>query len=229
MHVPLRDRPARGIGSNLPIGRNTLDRLIELIDGVVSGSPTTFRSAPIRHLVRGLLEPGALYVLREGFGVASLGHRFVYVSDGGHWENLGLVELLRQRCTDILLVDATRNDNLSDLGRAIQIARSELGVVVEIDADALKLGPDGLARSDLAFGQATYPDGMRASLTVARKVLTESSPQHLLWLRDRDSRFPNHPTSDQFLSDELFEGYRSLGRWVGARATDRISFRPIDP
>jgi hypothetical protein len=31
---------------------------------------------------------------------------FLYVTDGGHWENLGLVELLRRGCTKIYCFDA---------------------------------------------------------------------------------------------------------------------------
>ena len=86
-------------------------------------------------IVEGWREPGALYVLREAIGGLTLAHRYVYLTDGGHWENLGLVELLRRRCTDVLCFDASADaaGTAGDIGRAIALARSELGADVTLD------------------------------------------------------------------------------------------------
>jgi hypothetical protein len=46
--------------------------------------------------------PGLLYLLREMVGRNGLRNRYVYVTDGGHWKNLGLVELLRRGCQHIV-------------------------------------------------------------------------------------------------------------------------------
>ena len=43
------------------------------------------------------------YLLREIFGIHQYTDRLLQITDGGHYENLGLVELLRRRCTEILL------------------------------------------------------------------------------------------------------------------------------
>ena len=40
-----------------------------------------------------------LYVFKEMFGFTSMNDRFLYVTDGGHYDNLGLTELLRRGCT----------------------------------------------------------------------------------------------------------------------------------
>ena len=61
--------------------------------------------------------------------------RYVYLSDGGHFENLGLYELVRRHCRYILVSDATadRHANFLDLGNAIRKCRSDFGVDIEID------------------------------------------------------------------------------------------------
>ena len=32
---------------------------------------------------------------------------YLYVSDGGHWENLGIVEALRRGCTELIVISAS--------------------------------------------------------------------------------------------------------------------------
>ena len=87
--------------------------------------------------------PLAGYLFREIFGVHKLDAPFIYVTDGGHWENLGLVEALRRRCTEIYVFDAAGNppDDFSTLGEAIAIARAEPGVEVDLDIDPLDIRP----------------------------------------------------------------------------------------
>jgi hypothetical protein len=46
------------------------------------------------------------YLLKEMFGIHDIEDIYVYVTDGGHWENLGVVELLRRRCTEVFCFDA---------------------------------------------------------------------------------------------------------------------------
>jgi hypothetical protein len=41
----------------------------------------------------------------ELFGLTDIEKNFVYLSDGGHFENLGIYEMLRRRCRTIVAVD----------------------------------------------------------------------------------------------------------------------------
>lgn len=50
--------------------------------------------------------PG-IWFLRELTGVLPADRRYVYGSDGGHLDNLGLLEPVRRRCRTILLIDAS--------------------------------------------------------------------------------------------------------------------------
>jgi hypothetical protein len=179
----------------------------------------------VRGVVAGWHEPGAMYVLREAVGGLDLKRRFIYLSDGGHWENLGLVELMRRRCTELVCFDASGSQNGAgqDLGRAIAIARSDLGADVELDPRPTLPGPDGTSAKAAVRGSVTYADGSTGRLVYAPATMTEESSWDLRALRTRDSRFPNHPTAQQIFTDELFEAYRTLGHAAGVKAFEALN------
>lgn len=168
--------------------------------------------------------PGGLYVFREALGRNKLDDRFLYVTDGGHWENLGLVELLRRGCGKIVCLDGSGGDakSFGTLSEAIALARADLGVEIQIDLSEMRsvAQPDGqeLSGSGYAVGRITYPDKTSGVLVYIRAVLTTTSPEALRNYGKKDKKFPNHPTSDQFFDEERFEAYRSLGRHLTDRA-----------
>jgi len=185
-------------------------------------------------IVRGWYQPGALHVLREALGALRAKHRQIYLSDGGHWENLGLVELIRRRCSHILCFDASsdRTGDGLDIGRAIALARSELGAEVDLDPRPVMGGADGPAEDIAVRGTVRYPDGdQQARLVYAKATLTPGASWSLRAFRARDRCFPHHPTSKQMFTDEQFEAYRSLGHQAGKRAIELLNLvRPaLDP
>jgi hypothetical protein len=182
-----------------------------------------------RRVVDGWHEPGAYYVLREALGVLRPDARFVYLSDGGHWENLGLVELLRRQCTHVLCFDASSEPTGAgqDIGRAMALARSDLGVRVELDPRPTIAGDGGLAADVAARGTIRYPHrAEEAKLVYAKAVLTGASSWDLHAFRRRDHVFPNHPTGQQIFTDEQFEAYRALGHAAGHRAFELLNPAP---
>ena len=74
--------------------------------------------------------PGPLYLLFEAFSKsgAAVTHGedknsgFIFLTDGGHIDNLGIYELLRRRCRLIIAVDAEADPDL-DAASLVQIAR----------------------------------------------------------------------------------------------------------
>ena len=64
----------------------------------------------------------------------------VYLSDGGHFENLGIYELVRRRCTYIIVGDATADPELKfgDLGNAVRKCWADFGVDIDIDASQIR-------------------------------------------------------------------------------------------
>ena len=191
--------------------------------------PATRLGRARAHLRRGWLEPGAWYVLKEGLGLADVNGRFVYVSDGGHWENLGLTELLRRRCTYVAVIDASGSATLADIGHAMAVARAELGVEFQFDPRATAPRADGLAESPVVVGTVSYPDTrQQCRIVFARCVLWPGAPADLQMFAAEQKPFPNHPTANQFLSGEVFDAYRALGYAVGGEVAQQLSLPGAD-
>ncbi|QJS08651.1 patatin-like phospholipase family protein [Streptomyces argyrophyllae] len=74
------------------------------------------------------------YLLREVCGRYPLDDRMLLVTDGGHYENLGLVELLRHGVDTAVCVDASGGSGAfaPALGEAMALAKEELGVEIRI-------------------------------------------------------------------------------------------------
>ncbi len=192
-------------------------------------SPHGWARRFLRSVRDGWFEPGALYVLREALGGAKSDARYIYLTDGGHWENLGLVELLRRRCTHVLCFDASA-DELGkglDIGRAIALARSELGAEVDLDPRPILSAKD-LPDEPAVRGTVSYPgQDQKATLVYAKAVLPKNASWDLQAFKSRDSRFPNHSTSQQMFTDEQFEAYRALGYQAAVRAIEMINIPDV--
>jgi GNAT superfamily N-acetyltransferase len=160
-------------------------------------------------------------LLAEAFGLTDARHPYVYLSDGGHFENLGLYEMVLRRCHCILVVDAgcDPRSTFEDLGNAIRKIRIDLGIDIELDLDLLKrkLGATtcsrhhtiGMIRYDKVDANATA-----GTLLYLKPSLTGNEPSDVQDYAARHPAFPNEPTSDQFFDEAQFESYRRLGEHV---------------
>jgi len=193
--------------------------------------------------------PRITWLLRELIGWNRRDGRYLYVTDGGHWENLGLVELLRRGCTEIYCIDAAgdESDTFFTIGEAIALARSELGV--EIDLDPTPMRPDpandgppagaggggggGYAPVDSVIGTLRYlerrlPDGRTRPETRGRIVFVKAAVMRedswdVRAYKERDPTFPNHSLVAQMFADQTFESYRALGYAAAIRAVERTA------
>src|SRR5215467_4313989 len=70
----------------------------------------------------------------EALGQTDEDHPYVYASDGGHFENLGLYEMVRRRCRFIVVVDAGADPKCEyeDLSGAIRKIRSDMGISIDV-------------------------------------------------------------------------------------------------
>jgi hypothetical protein len=174
----------------------------------------------------GHLRPPPWYLWHELLGRNKVNHKYLYISDGGHFENLGLVELLRRGCTTIFCFDASgdRVDTFNTLGEAVALARTEVQVDVEIEPKDMR--PDaetGLSATDHVIGTFRYLNTMKPQdddgvLVFAKAAVTEDAPWDVRAFREADKRFPNHSTFDQLFDDQKFESYRALGAHTARRA-----------
>lgn len=180
------------------------------------GPPKSAREVQTRRerYQRRTARPGAMYVFREAFGLNSLDRRFLYMTDGGHFDNLGLVELLRRGCGLIVCFDAAGDDvrHFFTLSEALALARAELGVDVRIDAGPMM--PDdatGFSPSDHVVGTIAYPNGTEGILIFCKAAMPSFAPLDLKSYRQIEPDFPAHGTIDQFFDERSFESYRALG------------------
>jgi len=190
----------------------------------VDGKPPTFKP---------LVRP--TYLLRELIGKNNLRGKFLYISDGGHYENMGLVELLRRGCTTIYAIDASGDTpgTIRTLGQASALARSELGIEFhDIDpANFAMKDPanPGITVGDHALFHYTFPGGGgEGTLIYMKEVLVQDAktPADLLTYQKARPLFPYDSTGDQFYDVEQFEAYRALGTSVARRA---IATARLDP
>ena len=166
-------------------------------------------------------------LLQELFGLTNWKNSYVYLSDGGHFDNLGLYEMILRRCRLIVLSDAGADPNFqfSDLGMAIRKIRIDLGVEIE-------MGPLPLClpREKLRDATAVIPEFSRYA-AIGRIDYPESpdEPGYLIYLKPgvygdetadvqdyaaQHPAFPHDTTADQWFSESQFESYRRLGQFV---------------
>lgn len=172
------------------------------------------------------INPRPSYLLRELFGRNHLDARFIYVSDGGHYENLGLVELLRRGCTTIWCVDASGEsiDTFGTIADAVSIARSELAVDIDIDPRVMSPDPDAtgaaarFVRRTHVVCPIRYHDGTVGTLVLIKAGVPEDAPVEVLQAHRRWKSFPCDPTLNQLYTAQRFDAYRCLGYFCTDRA-----------
>jgi hypothetical protein len=174
---------------------------------------------------------GILYLLLELFGSTNDERAYVYLSDGGHFENLGIYELVRRGCRLILACDASedRDYKLGELGNAIRKCRNDFGVDIKINVDNLRAvgksgesGDDDIRKSSqhCAVGVISYekartdPTAKPGILIYIKASLTGDEPADVLEYKYSQADFPHDSTADQWFSESQFESYRKLGEHI---------------
>jgi len=160
------------------------------------------------------------YLAKEIFGRYRVDNDpFVYVADGGHRENLGLVELLRMKPEVVFSIDASGDPpgSFSTLKQAIEMARLELGVTVTVRWAEVEHPAQGLPDDCVARGDIRYPDGSTGRLYYGRYQPCACCPSALLDYSTTRPPFPYYSTRDQFLSPDEYAKLVDLGEHVGQR------------
>jgi hypothetical protein len=185
-------------------------------------APLPNEKSPWRLVRWQLHQPGMLSLLRELLGRTGLRGRWIYVTDGGHYENLGLVEALRRGATEIIVFDASGDapHSWSAFGQAVETARADLGVQIDLDPTPMTPPSDGRTPTLVVEGSCTYPDGVRARLVLCKLAMPKDVPGSwdvAAWARSHKT-FPHDSTAQQLYGDREFEAYRRLGELGGERA-----------
>ena len=177
-----------------------------------------------------LITPGLCSLL------SCVGHReksrFIELSDGGHFENLGIYELIRRRVDSIIVSDGSADEQFTfgDLANAIERVRSDFGAYIRFRPEHETLGsmlPSSykddvfaekfdLAEKSFACGTIEYPEteqypAKTGHIYLIKSTLLTDVPADLYGYRARHASFPDQATGDQFFDENQFDAYRELG------------------
>jgi hypothetical protein len=179
----------------------------------------------------------------ELLGMTTATSRYVNLSDGGHFDNLGLYEMVLRRCRYILVSDAGRDPThaFEDLGNAIRKIRIDFGVPIEFER-RIEIPPRTASSTGLfcAVARIRYsmidarPKGadpndgwlvyVKPALNArgARKAADAPVPYDVFSYAQRSKDFPHETTNDQWFDEAQFESYRALGFHIVTQLTDAM-------
>lgn len=161
-------------------------------------------------------------IIDELIGRTNDENEYVYLSDGGHFENLGVYEMVLRRCHYVVVSDAGQDASgaFTDLGDAVRKIRIDFGIPIEFDEMKIHArGPDGTKAERgyrCAVGRIRYecadgpgaPDGV---LIYIKPAWYGDEPRDICEYAVGNPLFPHESTADQFFTESQFESYRMLG------------------
>src|SRR6266436_1554676 len=162
-------------------------------------------------------------IVAEALGMIDARSPYVYLSDGGHFENLGLYEMVLRRCRLIVVSDASTDTDYAfdSLGMAIRQIRVDFGGAMDMQKMGLGRAPDA-GHNYCAIGKIRYScvDKLVAGeddsaydgyLVYLKPSLTDGEPRDVLNYHQSNPTFPEETIVDQWFSESQFESYRMLG------------------
>ena len=166
-----------------------------------------------------------VYTLLELFGMADDQGLYINISDGGHFENLGLYELVRRRCRYIIVCDGEQDNDYSfeSLGGAIRRCRDDFKAEICVDVSRMQaLERNGQTSGHYAFGSVQYdesaPGQKWGQILYLKASYTGRESFDIRQYKRESPDFPHETTGDQFFSESQFESYRKLGEEVAREA-----------
>ena len=168
--------------------------------------------------------------------------RLLQLSDGGHFENLGVYELVRRRVRVIVCCDAAADPgfDFKDLQVLMRRIGSDFGARIELDGedrierliprdpdprlvqardpdtDAYPVGAR-FAERGYVRGTIVYPDDTQSTLILVKTAMIPGLDLPIRGYQGANRAFPDQSTADQFFDDEQFEAYRQLGYEIADR------------
>jgi hypothetical protein len=175
-----------------------------------------------------LLQPTLGLLRAEAVGQLSYRATWMYVTDGGHYDNLGLVEALRRGAENIVVLDASgdKADTWFTLGGAIELARTDAGVEINLDPTVMLRGGRSLAPGQVmqpwAYGTFCRPKSEPGSkddpalprtgqIWVCKLGWWTGAPWDVLAYAKHHLTYPCDSTVEQLYDASEFSAYQELG------------------
>ena len=166
-----------------------------------------------------------LPLINETLGRTDEYKRFLMITDGGHFENLALYEMVLRRCRLIVLSDgaADADFKFGEIANAIQKCKVDLGVDIQFLGGMNIYGRFSkeeaeVKRSRFAIAKITYPEKKAGGehhvgwlLYTRPTYYGTTEPRDIRYYADSNEKFPHQSTGDQMYDEKQFEAYRGLG------------------
>jgi hypothetical protein len=190
--------------------------------GLAGNKPGRFRRSTYdRNCPRSSVRP----IVAEALGRTDDKHPYVYLSDGGHFENFGLYEMILRRCRFIVVGDGSSDADYDFQSLALAIRQIRVDFGVPIDMEKMVFGNDppevpsnycaiGTIRYsciDNTTGDPTKDEDYDGVLIYLKPSLIGGEPRDVTNYHRVSSDFPQDTIADQWFSEAQFESYRMLG------------------
>ena len=175
------------------------------------------------------LQPTLGMLYAEAAGHTSYRTTWMCVTDGGHYDNLGLVEALQRArglgITNILVLDASgdKANTWFTLGGSVALARSDAATEIVINPMTMIIPPEGAAPK-LASGEVASPwahgtftcqppngTGQPSRIVVCKLGWWTGAPWDVRAYALGHSTYPTDSTLEQLYDSAEFDAYRELG------------------
>lgn len=177
-------------------------------------------------------------LVEETLGMTDDCNPYIYLSDGGHFENLALYEMVRRRCRLIVVSDAgcDLDFDFDDFSNALEKIRVDLGVPINVSPDMIKIYPPNAetlptdkakycAAARISYSKVDGVNAFDGLLIYIKPTLYGLEPLDVIHYAKENPTFPHQTTADQFFSEDQFESYRTLGFYEGYRAFANLQKR----
>jgi len=169
--------------------------------------------------------PGPLLAAKpmigEALGLTDDKNKYVYLSDGGHFENLALYEMVLRRCHTIVVSDAGQDGDFrfEDLGGAVRKIRIDFGIPITFEKGIKIYSREQNTKGYYcAIGTIGYScvdgEGTDGILVYIKPTFYGTEPADVYQHAQSNKAFPHDPTADQWFDEAQFESYRMLGSYV---------------
>ncbi len=230
--------PNTGVGGKGPTRSRSLSLLMSLLNlrlGYWADNPRHHPAHLPNHFLPGIYAFGS--ILDQAWAGLNEGRRFVELSDGGHFENMALYELVRRRVGLIIVCDGGADPafSFSDFQTTVRRIEDDFGarVVMYSGATPDDLMPEPGSDSDSRYpadarfsrqghmvGRVLYADGSRGFLLYLKTTLIKEVSFKVKGYAALNPDFPDQTTSDQFFDEVQFEAYRALGYRLAMQMLD---------
>jgi hypothetical protein len=167
----------------------------------------TWRQRGPRSAIRALLS--------EALGLTTDESEYVYLSDGGHFENLGLYEMVLRRCRTIVAIDSGCDADFTfeDLGNALRKIRIDFGIPIVFEGDSFEAVRTKKKRCAVARIEYAAADGggEPGRLVYIKPMITGDEPPDVATYATANPMFPHQSTGNQWFNESQTESYRMLG------------------